>query len=639
MTQSVKNYFEQADADTDNKFIVNGTMDITGTWKIDGTAVTATAEQLNAIDSVEEVANKSGLPMIAGQLVYISGYDTTLDLPIVSLADADDATKKATLVLIDAIADNASGSAEPEATVTGLNTSAFSAVGSLVYESTTEGEFTQTAPIDADDDRRVVGVVKVKDASGAIYFFPGKGGLEHAAVYLNNLTPGTVKASGAVVVDAALHQDVVHTASLNLGATSATVAVTSNAGELNLLDTAVAGEVVASKAVIYDASGKIAVSSADVTATGTVIGDATAMTAQKNVISGANGAKGVILPIATVDAEVTVINSDTSNDLLVYPVAGSQINALGASVAFTVTAGQTGTFIARSTTLWNVASATDTITGLTATAAELNYNDLTGAIGTVEASKTVVVDASKDIADFRNLSSTNLLAGKDAVAGSVTIFPTTTVSGKTVYASTDNTGDTTTDVVMAAQSGARTYTTPDAGASAEYVMNIDTTDHVKFLGLNDIIGGPVDGPSVGTWAATRVAQGDYVNRKVAGDETAIIGLDITEALRTTASKGLKLTSFDVIFRNTVADLDAHSVVLDRIEYTDSAVVSVNTIALTGSLGVGQDNDPQIDNVVIDTPLFNITDDSKYVMELTIDAAAASVVDWIGVMLKFTSNMK
>jgi hypothetical protein len=201
---------------------------------LDGTDIT---DKLKSLDSIATVANKSGGDFVAGALVYISGYDTTLGADIVSLADADDPTKKATLVLTAAIANNASGTAESIAIVTGLNTNSFSAVGSLVYESTTAGEWTHTAPTDADDDKRVVGVVKVKSATiGEISFFPGRAGLEHAAVYLNNLVAGILKANGAVVVDVNKHQDVLHTASLNLGATGATVPVTATGAEINRLD-------------------------------------------------------------------------------------------------------------------------------------------------------------------------------------------------------------------------------------------------------------------------------------------------------------------------------------------------------------------------------------------------------------------
>ena len=236
-TYNVDNYQVQGGS----RWAIGGSLDIVSggdldiesgaSWKIAGVAVTATAEQLNSIDSVMEVANKSGSPMVAGALVYISGYDTTLDTPIVSLADADDATKKASLVLTDAIADNASGSAEAVATITGLNTDSYSAVGSLVYESATAGESTPTAPTDANDDRRVVGVIKVKSATiGEIYYFPGKAGLEQAAVYLNNITPGTAKASGALIVDAS-----VDIAGINvLGATDIDAGASGTAGSVDV---------------------------------------------------------------------------------------------------------------------------------------------------------------------------------------------------------------------------------------------------------------------------------------------------------------------------------------------------------------------------------------------------------------------
>jgi hypothetical protein len=180
--------------------------------------------------------------------------------------------------------------------------------------------------------------------------------------------------------------------------------------------------------------------------------------------------------------------------------------------------------------------------------------------------------------------------------------------------------------------GVQVTTTGLAAKLNNLSSSANLADFVKMLGIKDILL-----ESVGTWTTTRVAQGDYVRRKTATDETAIIGIDITEDLRTAANKGLKLASFDVIFRNTAEALDAHTVTLDRIEYTDSAVVSVNSIALTGALGTGVDADPQIDNVVIDTPAFNNTDDSKYVMELTVNAAASSVYDFIGIMLKFTRD--
>ena len=318
-------------------------------------------------------------------------------------------------------------------------------------------------------------------------------------------------------------------------------------------------------------------------------GSAFALTAEfNNVTTVASDFDSVKLPTASSGARFVVKNSG-ANILSVFPNTSDSINALAVNLSIDIPVGGEMTFRGISDTIWET------------------------------------------IESFYSLA------------------PTTQKGGLEVKAS-DSAGNTITTITNASQAAARTYTVPDAGAAANFIMSegVQTIngaktfgsaltipniiDFVKFLGINDVLAF-----SAGTWTTTRVAQGDYVSRKTAGDDTTVIGIDITEILRTTASKGLQITSFDAIFRNTTADLDAHTVTLDRIEYTDSAVVSINSIALTGALGVGQDADPQIDNVTIDTPAFNVTDDSKYVMEVTVDAAATSVYDFIGIMLKFTRN--
>lgn len=167
--------------------------------------------------------------------------------------------------------------------------------------------------------------------------------------------------------------------------------------EADVLDTALAGTVVNSKAAIYDAAGKLYRSSATPAGAGTDVTNGTALTAEFNYVTGANGTVGVVLPVAAANEVVTVVNSVTTagNYLNVYAITGSQINTLGSTVAFQLNPGQIATFIGRSATLWNTAAAADTISGLTATAAELNYNDI-AALGTGAASKAVVLDAGED---------------------------------------------------------------------------------------------------------------------------------------------------------------------------------------------------------------------------------------------------
>ena len=154
-----------------------------------------------------------------------------------------------------------------------------------------------------------------------------------------------------------------------------------------------------------------------------------------------------------------------------------------------------------------------------------------------------------------------------------------------------------------------------------------------FLGIADVIN-----IASGTWAVTRIAQGDYVYRKVAANNTSVIGIDITEAYRTAASRGFRLDNFSVIHRNITADLDAHSVTLDEIDYSHSSPVTVTSVTLNGAgaLPVGQDADPQVTTCEVTTPAY--FNGNKYVMEITVDAAAGSVYDFIGVQLAFTRTI-
>ena len=62
------------------------------------------------------------------------------------------------------------------------------------------------------------------------------------------------------------------------------------------------------------------------------------------------------------------------------------------------------------------------IDGVTATTAELNYNDTGAAVGVVVASKTVTADANKDVASFRNVTLTGELdAGSLDISGNADI--------------------------------------------------------------------------------------------------------------------------------------------------------------------------------------------------------------------------
>lgn len=63
-----------------------------------------------------------------------------------------------------------------------------------------------------------------------------------------------------------------------------------------------------------------------------------------------------------------------------------------------------------------------------------------------------------------------LQLGTDAKPVKLDIHPPTTASGTLRISAADSAGDTVTEIVNASQAGARTYTVPDAGASASFMM-------------------------------------------------------------------------------------------------------------------------------------------------------------------------
>lgn len=159
------------------------------------------------------------------------------------------------------------------------------------------------------------------------------------------------------------------------------------------------------------------------------------------------------------------------------------------------------------------------------------------------------------------------------------------------------------------------------------------TDNSQFVGINEILIS-----SVGTWTRTRIAEGNYVLRHTAANDTSVIGVDITHAIRTTAAKGFQLASIDVIYSVGTAALDAHTMVLDKISYANNVAVSITSVPLTGSLAIATQANPYVTNLAVTTPAFLVTADSKYVAELTVNAAATSAYDFYGLNLNFTQTV-
>lgn len=231
----------------------------------------------------------------------------------------------------------------------------------------------------------------------------------------------------------------------------------------------------------------------------------------------------------------------------------------------------------------------------------------------------------------------DIQAGLSGTAGELASYPGTAASGSLRVVAVANTGNTDTIISNAAMGQATTVSIPDPGAAtANFLLDTGAANILsmqEFVGLQSVLA-----YSAGTWTRTRVAQGNYADVKTQADDTTIIGIDITPMIRTAASKGFRLDSFDVIYQVTTLALDAHTVTLDRIEYADNVAVSVNSVAITGTLATATQANPYVTNVAVDTPAFDVTADSKYVVEVTVDAAATSDYSFYGLMLRFSQTV-
>jgi hypothetical protein len=87
-------------------------------------------------------------------------------------------------------------------------------------------------------------------------------------------------------------------------------------------------------------------------AAGSVIGNATALTAAFCVVDLADNATGVKLPVAVAGSTVTVKSTVSGKTLNVYPQVNAAIDALGANAAYVQAAVNCTTFRAVSATQW-----------------------------------------------------------------------------------------------------------------------------------------------------------------------------------------------------------------------------------------------------------------------------------------------
>lgn len=150
------------------------------------------------------------------------------------------------------------------------------------------------------------------------------------AGYIDGVTPGTAAASKALVVNASKNIS-------SLGAVSAT----SFTGALT-------GNVTGNVTGLFRMT-----INPDVAAAGSTVTDAAQLLEGFQVVTGANGTKGVKLPATPAAGMIVWIKGTTAGVLKVWPDAAATINAISSNGALSLTTGvMPSIFIAYSATQW-----------------------------------------------------------------------------------------------------------------------------------------------------------------------------------------------------------------------------------------------------------------------------------------------
>lgn len=197
-------------------------------------------------------------------------------------------------------------------------------------------------------------------------------------------------------------------------------------------------------------------------------------------------------------------------------------------------------------------------------------------------SSAITFDASV-VGSYTTLTATDIDLGASGTAGTVDVFPTTASKGKLRLAATDSTGNGTTTITNADQAAARTYTVPDAGASAGFVM----TEGTQTVNGSKTYSGTVaqkTATNVGTvtTGATTVAEehGDGYDHTTKLTLTAFaIGTSADNAALALGAKFYTFPAGDILVRSATL---SGGITCAISVTTDTPEVSIGTVVASGA---------------------------------------------------------
>jgi len=140
-------------------------------------------------------------------------------------------------------------------------------------------------------------------------------------------------------------------------------------------------------------------------------------------------------------------------------------------------------------------------------------------------------------------------------------------------------------------------------------------------------------PTVGTWAMA-VAANIWTLNKTAADNTSVLKIPLDVPQNSQVNAGAKISSIDIYYINATANLEAVSAKIYKINLPAAGgVVAASEIA-SGVAGNLLTQAQQKMTITPTAPFF-LTNAEKAFAELTIDAAAGSVIKIQAIVVNYT----
>lgn len=300
----------------------------------------------------------------------------------------------------------------------------------------------------------------------------------------------------------------------------------------------------------------------------------------------------------------------------------------------------TDTSIANGTGITASSSGTSTAINLTVPVSPTN-----GGTGVNNGAFTLSIGANstinQNVSTSGSPSFVNVAAGASGTAGVFSSFPATAGKGHLALAAVPNAANFSTTISNASMGQPATVSIPDPGATtANFLLDTGAANILtekKVVGLTNMLLA-----TGGTWTMTRLAQADYGLVHSVANDTSVLSFDITPMLQVGANKGFMLNGLEVIYSIGTLALDAHTLTLNSVRYGDNVANVVTSIPLTGALETATQANPYATMLSVTTPsFFNPGLPSrigKYVVELTVDAAATSAYTLYGLNLEFSQTI-